>query len=397
MSNHGYRRQTMQIQNLSYILIKQSIILPSAFFASPLKPLTQSDWIWLAGSGLGLGIVVILLAIILALLFVVKRRRKKALAKNNQAQSLPSADSPTLTSARPVVGVSSDDDPTKPSVSLDEDAGDTKPIALEPEAGQAAITPSEARPPNIGWRIAGLTHVGLKRKLNEDKLLILEASLNEGQPYGLYIVADGMGGHEHGEVASQLTIDTIQARFAQLVNEAAPYEEWFRRTIVAANETVIAHQADKEMMRKMGSTLVMALITSDNKAYITHVGDSRAYHLTNNSMTQITEDHSLVERLIQIGQITREEARTHKQRNVIYSTIGDKNKLQIGLYNVDLQPGDRLLLCSDGLTGMLTDDQILNINRSYASPAETCQVLVKAANAAGGEDNITTVLIEMDA
>jgi protein phosphatase len=296
-----------------------------------------------------------------------------------------------------VVGVSSDDDPTKPSVSLDEDAGDTKPIALEPEAGQAAITPSEARPPNIGWRIAGLTHVGLKRKLNEDKLLILEASLNEGQPYGLYIVADGMGGHEHGEVASQLTIDTIQARFAQLVNEAAPYEEWFRRTIVAANETVIAHQADKEMMRKMGSTLVMALITSDNKAYITHVGDSRAYHLTNNSMTQITEDHSLVERLIQIGQITREEARTHKQRNVIYSTIGDKNKLQIGLYNVDLQPGDRLLLCSDGLTGMLTDDQILNINRSYASPAETCQVLVKAANAAGGEDNITTVLIEMDA
>lgn len=386
----------MQIQNLSYILIKQSIILPSAFFASPLKPLTQSDWIWLAGSGLGLGIVVILLAIILALLFVVKRRRKKALAKNNQAQSLPSADSPTLTSARPVVGVSSDDDPTKPSVSLDEDAGDTKPIALEPEAGQAAITPSEARPPNIGWRIAGLTHVGLKRKLNEDKLLILEASLNEGQPYGLYIVADGMGGHEHGEVASQLTIDTIQARFAQLVNEAAPYEEWFRRTIVAANETVIAHQADKEMMRKMGSTLVMALITSDNKAYITHVGDSRAYHLTNNSMTQITEDHSLVERLIQIGQITREEARTHKQRNVIYSTIGDKNKLQIGLYNVDLQPGDRLLLCSDGLTGMLTDDQILNINRSYASPAETCQVLVKAANAAGGEDNITTVLIEMD-
>jgi len=387
----------MQIQNLSYILIKQSIILPSAFFASPLKPLTQSDWIWLAGSGLGLGIVVILLAIILALLFVVKRRRKKALAKNNQAQSLPSADSPTLTSARPVVGVSSDDDPTKPSVSLDEDAGDTKPIALEPEAGQAAITPSEARPPNIGWRIAGLTHVGLKRKLNEDKLLILEASLNEGQPYGLYIVADGMGGHEHGEVASQLTIDTIQARFAQLVNEAAPYEEWFRRTIVAANETVIAHQADKEMMRKMGSTLVMALITSDNKAYITHVGDSRAYHLTNNSMTQITEDHSLVERLIQIGQITREEARTHKQRNVIYSTIGDKNKLQIGLYNVDLQPGDRLLLCSDGLTGMLTDDQILNINRSYASPAETCQVLVKAANAAGGEDNITTVLIEMDA
>ncbi|MCB0153537.1 MAG: Stp1/IreP family PP2C-type Ser/Thr phosphatase [Anaerolineae bacterium] len=383
----------MPIDTCGLTLSNQIITRPGTLGSPVLKPLQQADWLLLGGAGFALVIVAILVAVIVLLLL---RRRRAASAAAKKAKSAATdptlisknteAESPTLPSARPVA------EPTSA-----EDDGDTRPLALleEPTVSSEPTAPAGKRPPNIKWRIAGLTHVGLKRKLNEDKMLILEGLMSAEQPYGLYIVADGMGGHDHGEVASQLTIDTIQSRFNQLANESPPYEEWFRRTIVAANETVIAHQHDKDLARKMGSTLVMALVVAD-KAYIAHVGDSRAYHLTNNSMTQITEDHSLVERLIQIGQITREEARTHKQRNVIYSTIGDKAKLQIGFYSVALSPGDRLLLCSDGLTGMLTDEQVLNINRSHVSPGETCQVLVKAANGAGGEDNITVILVEMD-
>jgi protein phosphatase len=103
-----------------------------------------------------------------------------------------------------------------------------------------------------------------------------------------------------------------------------------------------------------------------------------------------------VERLVQIGQLTREEARTHKQKNVIYSTIGDKPDMEMGLYHVDLQPGDRLLLCSDGLSGMITDEEILAISHSQPDPAAACKALIEAAKRAGGHDNITAIIVQMD-
>jgi len=261
-------------------------------------------------------------------------------------------------------------------------------VTTQPISGQ--------RPSNINWQIAGLTHVGMKREMNEDKLMMLETVTEKELACGLYVVADGMGGHEHGEIASGLTIQAIQNQFNQASFSNTAYNEWLSAAIHAANEAVITHQTDKNIEKKMGSTLVMALVV-DGQAHIANVGDSRAYHLNENFIKQISVDHSLVERLIEIGQITREEARTHKQRNVIYSTVGDsKAKLQIGLFNIEVQSGDRLLLCSDGLSGMLTDEQILNISRSHTSAAAACQTLIKAANAAGGEDNITAILIEMD-
>ena len=214
---------------------------------------------------------------------------------------------------------------------------------------------------------------------------------------GLYAVADGMGGHEKGEVASQLTLDAIQMHFNQhLPTEAdRPFEEWLRAAALTANEAVLARQEPKAQERKMGSTLVMALLTGQ-QAHIANIGDSRAYHLHGEDIEQITEDHSLVERLVKIGQLTREEARTHRQRNVIYNTIGDKSNLQVSLYDFVLQPGDRLLLCSDGLNNMIADEQIWQISRDHTSPGEACKAMVAAAKSAGGHDNITAIVVQMN-
>jgi protein phosphatase len=139
----------------------------------------------------------------------------------------------------------------------------------------------------------------------------------------------------------------------------------------------------------------MALVEGNN-AHIINVGDSRAYHLTNEKIEQISVDHSLVERLVQIGQITREEARTHKQRNVIYSTIGEKEKLEMGSYHVVLNPGDRLLLCSDGLSGMVPDEELLEISGHQPDLMIACQMMVEAAKQAGGHDNITAIIVQMN-
>ncbi|MDX1521100.1 MAG: Stp1/IreP family PP2C-type Ser/Thr phosphatase [Anaerolineae bacterium] len=360
-------------------------------------PMYQFDLVLLASSGAALIIIVILLILIAVIFFLMRRRSATppprqadivtVVGKKTRTGDL----SPGSSGMRP--SAFTDHATTQPSLpSEDPDLVSTQ---MSVTSLQPQTTPvSGQRPSNINWQIAGLTDVGQKRDLNEDNLLLAETEVAD-RPFGLYIVADGMGGHEHGEIASQLTIDTIYSHFEQAFPTNTPYEDWMNGAIEAANKAVIARQTDNNSSRKMGSTLVMSLV-SGGKAHIANVGDSRAYHLTNNEIKQISVDHSLVERLIEIGQITREEARTHKQRNVIYSTIGDKTKMQIGLYQVNLSPGDRLLLCSDGLTNMLTDEEILNINRSQASPVEACRTLVKAANMAGGEDNITALIIEMD-
>lgn len=285
-------------------------------------------------------------------------------------------------------------------------APDTIPLAPEevaavrPEKKIAApetVPISGQRPPQIGWQIAGLTDVGQRRELNEDSLLMIEGVMSDSIPYGLYVVADGIGGHQKGEVASRLTVESLQAHFTNQPPDPAtvPFEEWLREAAMTANKMVMEQQAGQAQGKKMGSTLVMALV-KEGQAHIANVGDSRAYHLTAETIHQISVDHSLVERLVQIGQITREEARTHKNRNVIYNTIGDKAKMQVSLYHVDLAAGDRLLLCSDGLNNMLTDEEILQISQAHPEPAPACQALVEAANQAGGTDNITTIILQMN-
>ncbi len=251
---------------------------------------------------------------------------------------------------------------------------------------------SGLRPENIGWQIAGLTDTGLRRELNEDNLVMLEGAM----PHGLYVVADGMGGHDAGEVASKLTVEAIRQYFTDHpLQPVDPPIVWLKEAAMAANQAVLVHQLDRIEDHKMGSTLVMALVMA-GEAHIANVGDSRAYRLTQAGIEQISIDHSLVERLVQIGQLTREEARNHRQKNVIYNTVGDKPDMEVGLYKIDLQPGDRLMLCSDGLSGMITDEEILDLNRRYPDPATACQMMIEAAKRAGGYDNITAIVVQID-
>jgi protein phosphatase len=258
-------------------------------------------------------------------------------------------------------------------------------VEREPET----LPTSGQRPANIGWKIAGLSDTGLRRELNEDSLVMVSDAL-----WSLRC-ADGMGGHEAGEIASRLTVQTIQRHFIeQPPPTAEPVEEWLKNAVAAANEAVLSQQGNRTEERKMGSTLVMALVM-DRQAHIVNVGDSRAYIVNNTSIHQISIDHSLVERWYKSANSPRGSPH-HKQKNVIYSTVGDKEDMEVGFYHVKLQPGDRLLLCSDGLSGMLTDEEIQVISRNRPDPASACKSLIEAAKMAGGHDNITAIIVEID-
>lgn len=338
-------------------------------------------------------VLIVLLFIAVAVILPLALR----LTRPRPKKSLPTSTgaSPAAVMATTTAPSAADEGETTPSMPVQaEDVAVTTPslrtIAVEREPD--TLPASGQRPANIGWKIAGLSDTGLRRELNEDSMVMLEADA----PCGLYVVADGMGGHEAGEIASGLTVQTIQHHFMENPpSPTGPVDEWLKSAVAAANEAVLAQQGSRTEDRKMGSTLVMALVM-DGQAHIANVGDSRAYIVNSTSIRQISVDHSLVERLVQIGQLTREEARTHKQKNVIYSTVGDKEDMEIGLYHVKLQPGDRLLLCSDGLSGMLTDEEIQVISRNRPEPASACKSLIEAAKMAGGHDNITTIIVQMD-
>ena len=258
------------------------------------------------------------------------------------------------------------------------------------------------RPASVTLAVGRRTDVGQERSLNEDSLLTIElvpVFRSVSVPVGLFVVADGMGGHEAGDVASRLTIHTIaQMAVSEVLTPAAVGEalpeprEWLISAVQAANRLV--YDQRRAAGTDMGTTLVMALFVG-SMATIANVGDSRAYLLEQDGITQITTDHSLVERLIATGQITSEEAVDHPQKNVIYRVIGDKPRVETDLFEQHLAPGKALLLCSDGLSGMVPDEQIWQIWRTSTSPQEACDRLVEAANLAGGEDNITVVIVQV--
>ncbi len=176
-------------------------------------------------------------------------------------------------------------------------------------------------------------------------------------------------------------------------SEALPdARQWLTAATQAANRAV--YEQRRVAGTDMGTTLVMALFVGAN-ATIANVGDSRAYLLDQDGITQITTDHSLVERLVATGQITPEEARNHPQKNVIYRVIGDKTRVEADLFERRLAPGEALLLCSDGLSGMLPDEQIWHVWRTSTSPQGACDRLVEVANQAGGEDNIAVVIVQV--
>ncbi|MFL7793217.1 MAG: Stp1/IreP family PP2C-type Ser/Thr phosphatase [Anaerolineae bacterium] len=258
------------------------------------------------------------------------------------------------------------------------------------------------RPASATLIVGHRTDVGQERSLNEDSLLTLDFTpvfRSKSAAVSLFAVADGMGGHEAGDVASQAAIQAIaQLAIRDVMRPAAAGEplpefgEWLTDVSQAASKAVYDKRRDAGT--DMGTTLVMALFVGDI-ATIANVGDSRAYLLKPDSIVQVTVDHSLVERLVATGQITPEEAANHPQKNVIYRVIGDKPRVENDIYERRLAPGEALLLCSDGLSGMVSNEEMWQIWRTSTSPQEASDRLVEAANEAGGEDNITVVIVQV--
>jgi protein phosphatase len=258
------------------------------------------------------------------------------------------------------------------------------------------------RPDSIMLLSGKCTDVGQTRSLNEDSLLTIEYAAiyrSASIPLGMYAVADGMGGHEAGDVASQLTCQELGKQFVNdlmspAVSDILPenVSDWLTKAFNEANQAL--YKERQTTHSDMGNTLVAALFVG-NSATIANVGDSRCYHLTQPNIKQITRDHSLVERLVETGQITRNQANVHPQKNVIYRVIGDKMEVDVDIFELSLEFGEALLLCSDGLSGMLSDSRIHKIWQASQSPQQACDRLVDAANQAGGEDNITVIIVQV--
>ena len=224
------------------------------------------------------------------------------------------------------------------------------------------------------------TDIGKLRKQNEDAAWFDEAR-------AVFAVADGMGGHLAGEVASRMAIEAVQ-RMAR--EKERPGIAALREAVACAHETILAHAQDHIECAGMGTTLSV-LWLGENYAYIAHVGDSRIYRLREGSLTQITQDHSLVEELVRAGLITREQARTHPRRNIITRALGTHGENEPDLLVTDVQDGDVFLLCTDGLTGMVPDDEIERTLRDCGIEAAADRLLALALDA-GGRDNVTLIL-----
>jgi PPM family protein phosphatase len=252
----------------------------------------------------------------------------------------------------------------------------------------------------LDYQVGRRTHPGKVRTHNEDSLLSIEFSrIHQGtiQPSGLFAIADGMGGHAHGDLASGLAINAILQKAAcEIVALQNPvfedYGDWLKQTVQAANHAV--YTARQNAGNDMGTTLVLGLLIG-TQAYLTHLGDSRIYLINKGSIQQLTTDHSLVQHMVTTGQITSDEARYHPQRNVIYKSLGEKPEVEVEYSSVQLFPHDRLLLCSDGLTNLLDGQKLQEIILEASSPQAACNLLVEVANSAGGEDNISVIVIEV--
>jgi protein phosphatase len=254
---------------------------------------------------------------------------------------------------------------------------------------------------HVSLRVGAHSDVGRLRKLNEDSLLSFDLSPTLTAlsiSVSVVAVADGVGGQSAGDVASRLTVEALCRETDVLRTEAAggrplDAKSWITRAANAANQAVFSER--EAMLNDMGSTLVMALLVG-RSATVLNVGDSRAYWLTPSGLRQVTTDHSLVQRLIAIGQLTPEEARNHPQKSVIYRVMGDTAKLAYDLFEVSLSPGEALLLCSDGLTDMVEDRVLWYVWHEASSPQAACEELVDLANEAGGYDNITVVIAQLE-
>lgn len=233
-----------------------------------------------------------------------------------------------------------------------------------------------------------ITDIGKKRQLNQD--FVYTSEIPVGNLPNVFIVADGMGGHNAGDYASKYTVETIVREIERSKEDNAVTV--IKNAIEIANDHIRQKAEEDTHLYGMGTTLVVATCMG-SRLQVANVGDSRLY-VVNQTITQITRDHSLVEEMVRMGGIDREAARSHPDKNIITRAIGASETIKVDFFTVELHKGDIVLMCSDGLTNMLEDEEIRMILNGQRDIVEKAEELVKAANNNGGRDNIAVILIE---
>jgi protein phosphatase len=260
----------------------------------------------------------------------------------------------------------------------------------------------------LALHAAARSHPGRVRDGNEDSVLSIRlsgllagaASPALGPELGFFAVADGIGGHDRGEVASRRVLQHLAAAVIDRVfkrlalTDRGADEAWMERalreSILAANAELLALQRANHS--DMGTTLTAALVI-DGRAVVANIGDSRTYLWRDDALAQVTRDHSLVATLVAAGRLEPEAVYTHDQKGMIYRSVGEADEIAVDTFVLSLQPDDRLLLCSDGLWEMVRDDGLAAVLRAEAEPQAVCDRLVDDANRAGGEDNISLLVV----
>ncbi|BCY19405.1 hypothetical protein hrd7_32540 [Leptolinea sp. HRD-7] len=281
-----------------------------------------------------------------------------------------------------------------------EETGDMKTTPAAEEIQKSTVKTKEKR--KVGQYIYGTCQsVGRQREHNEDALFAMSSIMREGEtefPFGLFIVADGMGGHQHGEVASGAAIRALSGYLLQrlvipmMTGTAASIDSSLQELMEQGFEE--AQDAVIQTAPGGGTTLTAALVVGD-QVTIGHVGDSRAYFaLTDGELEPITKDHSLVKRLLELGQISEKEASVHPQRNVLYRAVGQTEPYRPDIETLSFPSPGSLMICSDGLWGVVGKTNLQKALRKSGSQIEICQRMVDMANQAGGPDNISVILVQ---
>ncbi len=239
-------------------------------------------------------------------------------------------------------------------------------------------------------QVFSVTSRGMERARNEDSCLA-----ETGNDYALLVVADGMGGHQAGNIASALAVDAARDFWSGLDGKSSLTAEKVRRSlrdlILDANRAIIAEAAKNPTRKGMGTTFTAGLLRGTSLV-IGHVGDSRAYWIHNDRIELLTKDHSLLEELLDAGQVKPKEAENHPQRHVLTRAVGIDARLEVDIYEKELEPGSVLLFCTDGLTNHIDDEEIKSVCLKHRDPQKMAENLVNTANDRGGHDNITVVI-----
>jgi protein phosphatase len=268
-----------------------------------------------------------------------------------------------------------------------------------PKARPIGPLPSRRGPSGLLYRVGSLSDLGKSRSNNEDSILTMELLTTVGsQPNSaiLSAVADGVGGSQKGEVASKLTLTTLAAQASRFLldSEHADRSGLLRASIESANEEVVKYGMAHRESEGLASTIVASMIEGST-GYIANVGDSRAYLVNRGGIKQLSKDHSQVQELVDAGKISSDQARHYAGRNVITRAVGASTDIHVDTYTVSLSPGDRILLCTDGLWEPVSDVEIQKVVLQSPDPQAACEKLVALANERGGKDNVSLIIVEL--